>query len=171
MSETLGEASEAQTNTQALVQETKKLIESTVDAGEEEVIEESSSGFSLYCGDFLRPYFDVTTEEIQRKLVKSILVWRERFLNETTVPDFYGPFWIATTLLVMLPAISNCTSFLERTGDASKWSAVSSCCQSPSCTLSSNRLERIWINFPSPPYWFTLGLRFCQPRFGYCARG
>lgn len=65
-----------------------------------------------------RTYFDVTTADIQHRLMASLQYFnvpeglKEKVLKGKT-PDAYGPFWIATTLVFFVAVTSNMSAYLH----------------------------------------------------------
>lgn len=58
--------------------------------------------------EFYRPYFNVDTNEVLQRIFRSLTPFRFGFIETAkTNPDFYGPFWIATTLIFVLAMAGN----------------------------------------------------------------
>ena len=69
-----------------------------------------------------RGYFDVTTEEVGSRIRRSLLFWKNDFLDRLNDnPDLYGPFWIASTLVFVSAAAANTAGYIahhrESSGD------------------------------------------------------
>ncbi|PGH03776.1 hypothetical protein AJ80_08646 [Polytolypa hystricis UAMH7299] len=63
-------------------------------------------------------YFDVDTSEVLRRCVAAVYP-RTNFLDILDGnPDLYGPFWIATTVVVILFLTGTVSQYLARKGDA-----------------------------------------------------
>ena len=64
--------------------------------------------------NFIGKYFNVEIEDIQKKLVHSLIPFKTGFyeLAESS-PDLYGPFWIYTTLIFIVVITSNISAFLN----------------------------------------------------------
>jgi len=65
-----------------------------------------------------RGYFDVTTADIQHRIVATLRNFNEmNGLHEHVLqgksPDAYGPFWIATTLVFFVAVTSNMSAYLH----------------------------------------------------------
>lgn len=61
----------------------------------------------------LQPYFNVTSKEILRRLMLSLVPFNKRFFeNYNTRPDLYGPFWILTSLVAALFIAGNCSRYI-----------------------------------------------------------
>jgi hypothetical protein len=61
---------------------------------------------------FYRPYFQVDSQTVLRRLQKALLLSRG-YLFEGSQPDLYGPFWVITTLIFVLAFTGNAGSYLE----------------------------------------------------------
>jgi protein YIPF1/2 len=56
----------------------------------------------------------VTTEEIVNRLVASLIPFNKRFFNfYKEKPDLYGPFWIYTTLIIMIAISGNLSRYFQ----------------------------------------------------------
>jgi hypothetical protein len=72
---------------------------------------------------FYSSYFEVDTEEILRRLKACVSYGQTKFFEEDLEgkgPDFYGPFWVTTTLIFALAACGNFGSYLS-SDDSSTW--------------------------------------------------
>lgn len=66
----------------------------------------------LICNfSYLDPYFKVDNQEIKRKLLQAFVPFSSSFVNEN--PDYYGPFWIYTTLIFLISAVSSLNSIIN----------------------------------------------------------
>lgn len=63
---------------------------------------------------FIGKYFDVEVEDIQAKLISSVIPMNKNFhvLAEKT-PDLYGPFWIYTTLVFLITFTGNLSNYIS----------------------------------------------------------
>jgi hypothetical protein len=68
---------------------------------------------------FYRPYFQVDSQTVLRRLKKALMLSRG-YLFEGSQPDLYGPFWVITTLIFVLAFTGNAGSYLESSGE---WAA------------------------------------------------
>lgn len=60
------------------------------------------------CVDILKPQFDIDTEDIKIRILKSFNPTFSKFIELIEYrTDMYGPFWIYTTLVVVLASASN----------------------------------------------------------------
>jgi hypothetical protein len=61
-----------------------------------------------------KKYFDVTTDEIKQRLIASLIPFNKNFFEiYKAKPDLYGPFWIYTTLIVMVAISGNFSRYLK----------------------------------------------------------
>lgn len=66
----------------------------------------------LICNfSYLDPFFKVDNQEIKRKLLQGFVPFSSSFVNEN--PDYYGPFWIYTTLIFLISAVSSLNSIIN----------------------------------------------------------
>ena len=62
----------------------------------------------------LKPYFDVSTKSVIKRLLLSLIPFDKKFFNEfNEKPDLYGPFWVITTLIATLFISSNVARFIN----------------------------------------------------------
>ena len=63
--------------------------------------------------EFFVQYFDVSTDDIRNRLITSLIPFNSRFHQlYKDKPDLYGPFWIYTTLIIMLAIAGNLSRYL-----------------------------------------------------------
>jgi len=81
------------------------------------------TGFcSVLSVDYYRPFFDIDTNDVRVRLLRVMMPWKSDFFAIVDgKPDFYGPFWICATLIFMIAATSNLSSWLGHTGEAEPW--------------------------------------------------
>ena len=71
----------------------------------------------LCCFNWLKNYFQITSKDFFNRILMSIIPFNTKFYNIIeNSPDFYGPFWIYTTFVVL---VSSCGS-LSRTIQGSR---------------------------------------------------
>jgi len=80
----------------------------------------SESGMPGYAGSLLtyaQRFFDVSTDDVVKRLKFALLPYpplQSTVTEELRVrPDFYGPFWVATTAVLFLAATSNFARVIE----------------------------------------------------------
>jgi hypothetical protein len=67
---------------------------------------------SYYSLAYYRCFFDVSTNQILSRLLRSLLPFKKFYTEDDNQPDYYGPFWICTTLIFVLAATGNFASYL-----------------------------------------------------------
>eukprot|EP00698_Gefionella_okellyi_P010654 TRINITY_DN2774_c0_g1_i3.p1 TRINITY_DN2774_c0_g1~~TRINITY_DN2774_c0_g1_i3.p1 ORF type:complete len:300 (+),score=37.67 TRINITY_DN2774_c0_g1_i3:718-1617(+) len=73
--------------------------------------EENASFYELA---YYRPFFNVETTAVLKRLALSFWPFRTSFVTDMAdKPDLYGPFWIATTLIFLMAALSNFASWIS----------------------------------------------------------
>lgn len=64
--------------------------------------------------EFFQRYFDVTTDDIKKRLLTSLIPFNRSFYAMyKEKPDLYGPFWIYTTLVIVLTIAGNFSRYLQ----------------------------------------------------------
>ena len=76
--------------------------------------------------EFFVQYFDVSTDDIRNRLITSLIPFNSRFHQLYKdkqqlcmgvwfgwKPDLYGPFWIYTTLIIMLAIAGNLSRYFQ----------------------------------------------------------
>jgi len=81
--------------------------------------------YKIWNIEYYQFLFNVNTAQVFHRILRSLVPFPPKFfeiIHEN--PDFYGPFWTATTLVFMLAATGNVASFLNSylTGTATTWS-------------------------------------------------
>jgi len=71
-----------------------------------------------FCGclslEYYRPYFNITTKDVQERLKMSLNPLRPTFFELTKDnPDLYGPFWTYSTIIFMLAAAGNLSRYIQ----------------------------------------------------------
>eukprot|EP00344_Euplotes_crassus_P006513 CAMPEP_0196999112 /NCGR_PEP_ID=MMETSP1380-20130617/4358_1 /TAXON_ID=5936 /ORGANISM="Euplotes crassus, Strain CT5" /LENGTH=223 /DNA_ID=CAMNT_0042415927 /DNA_START=22 /DNA_END=693 /DNA_ORIENTATION=+ len=64
--------------------------------------------------DYYQQYFDVTTQDVLQRLIFSLIPIKpklEQAIGDN--PEFYGPFWIYTTLIFLLAFAENLHNYIE----------------------------------------------------------
>nr|AAW26347.1 SJCHGC02297 protein [Schistosoma japonicum] len=73
---------------------------------------------------FYQHYFDVDTSQVVHRLASALLPNpRTNFIQHSLKPhaDLYGPFWIATTLILAAAIGGNVSNYLQSRGAVSSW--------------------------------------------------
>ena len=75
----------------------------------------------LCCLDFLKKYFQITSDDFFKRFLESLVPYNNKF-QETIEknPDLYGPFWIYTTLILVIASCGSLTIFFERKSNSTK---------------------------------------------------
>eukprot|EP00347_Sterkiella_histriomuscorum_P019422 403341685 len=64
--------------------------------------------------EFFQSYFDITTNELTMRLLTSLIPFNRKFYQSyKSKPDLYGPFWIYTTLIMILSISGNYSMYLQ----------------------------------------------------------
>jgi len=71
------------------------------------------STLHLWNLQYYAPLFNVDTKDVLTRIVRSMVPFKFSFVETVRPnPDFYGPFWIATTLIFILAVAGNLYSYL-----------------------------------------------------------
>lgn len=96
-------------------------------AGESSRADSMLSGVPNWLLGYAQQLFDVSTEDIVNRLRLVMLSFKEpdQGLKEEfrSRPDFYGPFWVATTAILFLAATGNFARLLESGGNHADFKA------------------------------------------------
>jgi len=77
--------------------------------------------YNFWQVDFYRKYFNVDSMEVGKRCLRSLWPFKYDFLATIkSSPDFYGPFWISTTLIFMMAASANFAFYLQSILDPNK---------------------------------------------------
>lgn len=82
---------------------------------------DGNSKASLFSAERYQVYFNVDTKDVLRRIYDSVFIPGDGvgFLEKTThQPDFYGPFWICTTLVFVTAAAGSAVQALNKIDDA-----------------------------------------------------
>ena len=64
--------------------------------------------------EFFAQYFDVTTVDIRNRLIASLVPFNTKFHQlYKDKPDLYGPFWVYTTLVILIAVAGNLSRYLQ----------------------------------------------------------
>lgn len=82
--------------------------------GDQALLIDQVPNHSFWSMDYYRVFFDVGTKTVLSRLARSLLpVGGRAFYSKTEVPDLYGPFWVITTLIVVLAISGNFASYIH----------------------------------------------------------
>ena len=66
------------------------------------------------CLDFLKKYFDITSREFYVRFLYGLIPFNQKLQEATTnKPDLYGPFWIYTSLIIIVAASGSLTRYFQ----------------------------------------------------------
>lgn len=69
---------------------------------------------SLLCLTYLRPYFNITSLDVFKRLLFSLIPFNVKFYDiSTDHPDLYGPFWIYTFLIFIISASGSLSRYFQ----------------------------------------------------------
>jgi len=74
---------------------------------------------AFFCLDlnYLQTFFDIATEDVVRRIKCAMLPQKEgteeAIADFRERPDFYGPFWVATTVVIFLAATGNFAQLMQ----------------------------------------------------------
>eukprot|EP00761_Pharyngomonas_kirbyi_P002892 gb/GECH01002896.1/.p1 GENE.gb/GECH01002896.1/~~gb/GECH01002896.1/.p1 ORF type:complete len:330 (+),score=61.36 gb/GECH01002896.1/:1-990(+) len=84
-------------------------------------------------------YFDVDTNQVVDRVVRALLPFRLSFLDAVKDnPDLYGPFWVTTTLVVVLSVAANLGSYFDFLSSNASSHATTSHIKFPSMIATSS---------------------------------
>lgn len=67
---------------------------------------------SVWSLDYYRVFFNVSTKDVTGRLLRT-LIPKDIFYQKAEIPDLYAPFWIVTTLVVILAVTGNFASYIH----------------------------------------------------------
>ena len=72
----------------------------------------------LCCFNWLKGYFKITTKDFFRRIFLSIIPFNTKFYPSIeNSPDFYGPFWIYTTFIILVSSCGSLTRTIQGNRD------------------------------------------------------
>ena len=72
-----------------------------------------SANAPFYSLNYYKPYFDITTDVLFARMMRAVNPKSTVLYTDDATPDLYGPFWITTTLCLLLAVCSNLASYIE----------------------------------------------------------
>ncbi len=94
--------------------QTENMAKTVIDNAGENIRKTWYEKFSCCNVNFLKPYFDLTTDELKERLINSLIPFNPKFYDISQKnPDLYGPFWIYTTLIFVIAASGSLTKQLN----------------------------------------------------------
>jgi len=73
---------------------------------------EASGSQSVWSIEYYRVFFNVGTKDVMSRVARSMFP-KSVFYQRNETPDLYGPFWIVTTLVVILAVTGNFASYIH----------------------------------------------------------
>lgn len=68
----------------------------------------------ICCFNWLKKYFQITSKDFYRRTLLSIIPFNTKFYDAIeNSPDFYGPFWIYTTLIMLVSSCGGLTRTIQ----------------------------------------------------------
>lgn len=86
----------------------------------EELLSGQKKTAPFWTFEYYQKFFDVETSHVVERIIGSMLPWPGKNFIRVYLrrnPDFYGPFWICTTLVFAIAISGNLSSFLSNHGD------------------------------------------------------
>jgi len=78
---------------------------------------QSPAGAHFWTISYYKHLFDVDTTQVLQRVLRSMLPFKFSFIEYASRnPDFYGPFWIATTLIFMMAISGNLAEVFGSSG-------------------------------------------------------
>eukprot|EP00388_Colpodella_angusta_P020237 GDKJ01050553.1.p1 GENE.GDKJ01050553.1~~GDKJ01050553.1.p1 ORF type:complete len:249 (-),score=38.14 GDKJ01050553.1:147-893(-) len=102
---------------------------SNLEEASKKKVTSSESVMPLLTMTYYEQYFSVSTEDIVQRLRLALLPFlKSESSNSISFkenPDFYGPFWIATTVILFMAGTANVTRFLSSVSSNADFELVS----------------------------------------------
>ena len=73
----------------------------------------SAANAPFYSLNYYKPYFDITTDVLFSRMFRAVNPSSTTLYTDDASPDLYGPFWITTTLCLLLAICSNLASYID----------------------------------------------------------
>ncbi|CAL8075632.1 unnamed protein product [Calicophoron daubneyi] len=111
-------------NNREEIEDSDPDIEGVIKPSSSKVPEGSPSEPTLWSFEFYQKHFDVDTSQVVRRLAFSLVPNpRTNFVQHILKPhaDLYGPFWIATTLILAAAVGGNISNYLQSRGQSTSW--------------------------------------------------
>jgi len=83
------------------------------DFSNEESNSSSNSSNSMWSLEYYQKYFNVNSKQIGLRLLRALIPLKPFYTYYDNKPDLYGPFWVATTLVILMAATGNMSSYLS----------------------------------------------------------
>ncbi|CAJ0963485.1 unnamed protein product, partial [Mesorhabditis belari] len=78
---------------------------------------------NFFSFSFYQQFFDVDTEQVTKRLMNSVIPTHNSFIADfiQPMPDLYGPFWVAVTLVFSIGIFSNIAQYIENEGGTGEY--------------------------------------------------
>ena len=67
----------------------------------------------FYSLNYYKAYFDITTDVLFSRMFRAVYPLSTALYSDDAAPDLYGPFWIASTLCLLVAVTSNLAAYID----------------------------------------------------------
>ena len=67
----------------------------------------------FYSLNYYKPYFDITTDVLFSRMLRAVNPVSTTLYTDDANPDLYGPFWITSTLCLLVAVCSNLATYID----------------------------------------------------------
>ena len=91
-----------------------KMISQTITDKAKDQVYKSWIDRYLCCFNWLKKYFQITSKDFFRRILLSIIPFNTKFYEAIeNSPDFYGPFWIYTSFIILVSGCGSLTRTIQ----------------------------------------------------------
>ena len=91
-----------------------KMISQTIAEKAKDQVYKSWIDRYLCCFNWLKKYFQITSKDFFRRILLSIIPFNTKFYEAIeNSPDFYGPFWIYTSFIILVSGCGSLTRTIQ----------------------------------------------------------
>ena len=91
-----------------------KMISQTITDKAKDQVFKSWIDRYLCCFNWLKKYFQITSKDFFRRILLSIIPFNTKFYETIeNSPDFYGPFWIYTSFIILVSGCGSLTRTIQ----------------------------------------------------------
>ena len=91
-----------------------KMISKTISEKAKDQVYKSWIDRYLCCFNWLKKYFQITSKDFFRRILLSIIPFNAKFYEAIeNSPDFYGPFWIYTSFIILVSGCGSLTRTIQ----------------------------------------------------------
>ena len=95
-----------------------KMISQTITEKTKDKVYKSWIDRYLCCFNWLKKYFQITSKDFFRRVLLSIIPFNKKFYEAIeNSPDFYGPFWIYTSFIILVSGCGSLTRTIQGNRD------------------------------------------------------